>query len=304
MADKDEDTIEMDLSLPEEKVEKKEKAAAADPAGGQPPVEDALAALKAQLAEKDTKLAAADARIAAAENTARRASETVQQSQITAREANLGMVNSAIEAVKNETAILESRYAEAMAVQDYQAAAKIQTGMSTAAARLLQLETGKEAMEQEAKQPIRRVERSADPVEAFASQLSPRSAEWVRARPQVVTDSRLNQRMLAAHNLALTENLVADTDAYFERVEEIMGFRKAAEQEETDESALSSASQPAQRRAAPPAAPVTRSGTGNGKRPNTVTLSAEEREIASMNGMTDREYAEQKLKLQKEGKLH
>jgi phage I-like protein len=58
-----------------------------------------------------------------------------------------------------------------------------------------------------------------------------------------------------------------------------------------------------QRRSAPPSAPVSRSGSAPGSRPNVVRLSNAEREMANMMGMTDMEYAKNKQALQKEGKL-
>jgi hypothetical protein len=203
--------------------------------------------------------------------------------------------------VKRETEILEANYANALSQQDYAGAAKLQTAIAQAATKLVQLETGKDAMEAEAKQPVRPVQHH-DPVEALASQLSPRSAAWVRAHPEYARDPKLMQRMTAAHNLAVTEDLRADTDDYFARVEGILGVNQA--QGDDDDSALSEAAAQTQRRSSPPAAPVSRSGTANGKTPNRITLSAEEREIAQMTGLSDREYALQKQKLMKEGKIH
>lgn len=299
MAKEDDLTIELDLDLPEpEKTETGGKTATTTPhVATAPPVDDALAELKKQLNAKDSALQDSENRRIAAETNAQRSQKDIHA-------ANLGMVNNAIETVKRETEILEANYANAMSNGDYGAAAKIQTSMATAAARLVQLETGKDAMEAEAKQPVRPVERTNDPVEALASQLSPRSAAWVRAHPEYARDQRLLQRMTAAHNLAVTDNLKADTDDYFEHVERTLGIRKEPEVQEDDESALSEAAAPTPRRSSPPAAPVSRSGTANGKSPNRITLTAQEREIASMTGMTDREYALQKQKLMKEGKIN
>ena len=56
--------------------------------------------------------------------------------------------------------------------------------------------------------------------------------------------------------------------------------------------------------AAPAAAPVSRSGTASGTRPNVVRLSSEEREMASMMGMSPEDYARNKIALKREGKLH
>ena len=300
--------IELDLDLPEQKAADKGKRAVEktpetlpEKTPEAPPVDEALATLKKQLEDRDASLADANTRAANAEAAARQASDGYVRAQTDTRTANLNMVNTAIETVKREAEMLEGSLGAAMQNQDFAAAAKIQTQIATNAAKLVQLETGKEAMEAEAKIPIRRMDPPKDPVEMLASQLSPRSAQWVRAHPEFARDQRLQQRMVGAHNVAVSENLAADTDAYFERVESILGLKQPAQQEE--EEPLSEAAAPAQRRA-PPAAPVSRSGTGNGKRPNTVTLTPEEREVAQMNGMSDREYAEQKLKLQKEGRLN
>lgn len=309
MAKEDEDTIELDLDQPEKKVEgKTEKAVTPEPveaAPVSPTPEEALAALKKQLEGKDAQIAAEAARRAEAERTANKAFEQANKAQTDARSSKLDMVVSAIDSVKREQEILEANLAAAYSGGDFASAAKIQTAISTAAARLVSLEAGKEAMEAEAKNPIpvQKMERPADPVEALASQLSPRSAQWVRAHPDYARDQRLQQRMVAAHNLAVTDSLVPDTDAYFEHVEKTLGLRKEITPE-PEEEALSEAAAPAARRASPAAAPVSRSGTGNGKTPNRVTLTAEEREVAALNGMSDREYAEQKLKLMKEGKIH
>lgn len=309
MAENTDGAIELDLDLPDPKEADKGKKAAekvpetpAEKTNESPSAEEAMAALKKQLEERDASVAEANARAAHAEASARQASDGYVRAQTDTRTANMNMVNTAIETVKREAEMLEGSLANAMQAQDFAAAAKIQTHISTNAAKLVQLETGKEAMEAEAKLPIKRMDPPKDPVEALASQLSPRSATWVRAHPEFARDQRLQQRMVGAHNVAVSENLAADSDAYFERVETILGLKQPQRQEE-QEDPLSEASAPSQRRA-PAAAPVSRSGTGNGKRPNSVTLTPEEREVAAMNGMSDREYAEQKLKLIKEGRLN
>ena len=74
--------------------------------------------------------------------------------------------------------------------------------------------------------------------------------------------------------------------------------------EPTYEDPMAQSASVTQRRSAPPAAPVSRGGNGTGSNPNRVTLSAAEREMAQMMGMTNQEYAQNKLSLQKEGKLN
>jgi phage I-like protein len=49
---------------------------------------------------------------------------------------------------------------------------------------------------------------------------------------------------------------------------------------------------------------VSRAASSDGPRPNTVRLTADEREIAKSMGLTDVEYAKNKLDLQREGLMN
>jgi hypothetical protein len=258
-------------------------------------VEDGIEQLRRRLEEAEVRAREAETRAHQAETVARNASYSVD-------EANLHVVNSVLDNLRREGDILKANYRAAMAASDFERAADFQEAMSVNANKLFQLENGKQELE--AKQKV--APRHADPVEAFAAQLSPRSAEWVRRNPQCVTDPRLHQKMVAAHNLAIADGYTADTDDYFSFVESTLKLNRgrATQQDEPEqtESALSAAAAPKQRRAvAPAAAPVSRESTS---RSNVVRLSEQEREMASMMKMTDQEYAKHKLALQKEGKLH
>jgi hypothetical protein len=216
------------------------------------------------------------------------------------QDSNLTLVTNAIETVKQNNSILKSNYREAMSVGDFDRAAEIQEALSSNAAKLLQLEQGKQALES---MPKQQPQLPADPVEALAAQLSPRSAAWLRRNPECATDQRLFQKMLAAHNLAMADGIEPDSDDYFEFVENTINIRKSAPKRVdpvADEDPTAAAAKPTQRRTSPPAAPVTRGG----ERSNVVRLTSQEREIAQMMGMSDKEYATHKLALQKEGKLN
>ena len=297
--EKDED-IDVVLDTPEEaedniEVVSTEEApkveAAAAPVPN--PIDDSINELKRRLdAEQRARYDA--------ERRANEASQQVTQARSQVDDTNIQLIDSAMNMLKMETDNLKASYRDAMSVGDYDRASEIQVAMSSNAAKTLQLEQGKAAMEQQAKQPrqpeIRPVAPPADPVEAFASQLSPRSAEWVRRNPQCVTDQRMYNKMMAAHQLALADGIPADSDDYFRSVESTLGFNKAPVVDE----AVSAAAAPTQRRqSAPAAAPVSR-GSGSS---NVVRISNEEREMARMMGMTDKEYALNKQALQKEGKL-
>jgi len=217
------------------------------------------------------------------------------------QDTNYHLVVNAIETVKRNSEILRHGYSEAMAVGDYEKAAEIQEGMSVNANRLMELERGRQAMENA---PRQQYEPPMDPVESLASQLSPRSAEWVRKNPQCAEDPRLFQKMVAAHNLAVADGYSPDTDDYFHKIEDTMGLGKRITVQEDDDEPMSAAAKPTQRRSAPPAAPVSRSGSGGGSRPNVVRLSREEAETARDLGMTEQEYAKNKMLLRKEGRLN
>ena len=258
--------------------------------------EDALEALRAQLA-------AANARADAA--TRRLSEETLKShsAQSEVHDTNLHLISTAIESAKQNAQVLKAQYSAAMSAGDYDAAAELQEAISTNAAKLLQLNQGKEAMEA-APKPAAPSAIQGDPVEQMAAQLSPRSAQWVRAHPQFATDQRLFQRMLAAHNLAVTDGLAADTDEYFDAVETTLGLRRAQARADADLDPLADAAQITQRRgAAPPAAPVSRSGNGTGGQRRSVRLTQAEIEAAEASGQTPEEYARNKLELQKAGRL-
>ena len=296
MAEDKEDQLEIQLeeapkaTEPEIEVVKAEEA----PQRREIPTEVGIRELKFQLEQE--KLARAQA-----EQNARMAAQREFAAKSEVTDTNLSLINNAISTTQQETAYLKSGYREAMANGDYDRAAEIQQRMADNSARLLQLENGKDALERQGRQTAPQFTAPADPVEMLASQLSPRSAAWIRNNPQVATDQRLFQKMIAAHNLALADGLTPDTDDYFASVEDSLRIRRP---EPTYEDPMAQSATVTQRRSAPPAAPVSRSGTGTGSNPNRVTLSAAEREMAQMMGMTDKEYAQNKLALQKEGKLH
>lgn len=256
--------------------------------------EEGLNDLKAQLERERA------ARIEA-ERRAREAQETAHKANTEVHDSNLHLVNNAIDTVKQNNEILKANYREAMASGDYDQAAEIQQSMSTNAAKLLQLEQGKQALESQPKPQLPR-QQASDPVEALASQLSTKSADWIRKNPQFVTNPRLYQKMIAAHQLAMADEIPADTPEYFEAIESTLGLRRQEARQSDD--ASEAAAKVTQRRSSPPAAPVTRSGTGTSNRPNTVRLTSAEREMAQMMGMSDQEYAKNKLALQREGKLN
>jgi hypothetical protein len=288
------DAVEKAAKEPEIKIE---EAKEAPPAEISP--EDGIETLKKRFEEERLARIEAERRADAASRAANEARGQVD-------EGNLQLVTSAIDTLKRETDILKANLRAAMATGDYSAAADAQEAMADAKAKLLQLENGRAALQEQAKNPRIHPQQipAYDPVETLASQLSPRSAAWVRAHPEFARNERLTQKMVAAHNLVTADGVQPDTDEYFETVERILGVQAPAASVAAAEAPMSAASAPTQRRSSPAAAPVSRSGTGTGGgSPNVVRLSADEREMAKMMGMTAEEYARNKLALIKDGKL-
>ncbi len=265
-------------------------------------VDEGIEKLKAQLA-------AEKAAREAAERRARDAAESEVRARTENQDTRLTLVTQAITQVKQTNDMLKAQYVEALTVQDFAKVADLQIEMASNAAKLQDLERGKIALE---KAPKPTPTLPDDPVEKMAAQCTPRSAQWVRAHPEFALDPKKNRRMLAAHYDAIEDGIAPDTPEYFAAIENTLGLRAESaptlRAEPTTDTALSGAAAPAaqskSRQIAPAAAPVSRNGTGNGSSPRSVRLSSAEREMAKNMGMSDEEYARNKLALQREGQLN
>jgi hypothetical protein len=285
---KDDDIIVAEVKEPEENVQEVVQDG--------PSVEDGINELKARLEEERKAREYAERR-------AKEANDQVAAAQNDVNDTNLRLLDNAIDTVKRNTDILKQNYRDAMAVGDFDAVADIQLSMTKAELDLRQLQTGKQQYEQAAKQQAKPAYTSSDPVEAFASQLTRESADWIRAHPEFAKDETLKADMIDAHNSAIRRGIKADTPEYFSYVEKKLDIQPARLRE-PEASSMSEASAPTQRRSAPPAAPVSRSSMApSGNKSNVVSLSRAERETARDLGMTDREYASSKQALIREGKI-
>lgn len=296
---KDDLRIETDAPEPEIKVEAEAPAVEKAAADQEISPERGIEELRTRLQQEQIARAEAERRAREMHQHANRANMEVQDT-------NLQLIHSAMDNVKRNSDILKQHYAAALHAGAFDKAAEIQEHMAINSAKLLQLENGRAALQARLEQQQAQPEPvQADPVEQVASQLSPRSAAWVRNHPQCITDKRLYQKMVGAHNIAVADGYSPDTDEYFDFIEQQMGFRKASRATEVEvDEPLSAASAPAQKRGAPPPAPSSRAASGSGGSKNVVRLSSEEREIAQMMGMTPEEYGKNKLALKREGKLN
>ena len=232
-----------------------------------------------------------------AEKAARQRAE--QQARVATNDkadSDLRMLNTAIETESRNKEILKANLREAVANGDTDAQADILMAINQTENNLRQITEGKKHYEAQIKAPV------ANKVEALASQLTPKSAEWVRNNPDVVNDERRAKRLERAHFDALDDGIQPDSPDYFNFLENRLNINKTPVRQEA---AMSEASESTsgRRASAPPAAPVSRSGTGTGGRPNVVTLSRAEQEAARDMGMTPKEYAQNKVALVKAGRM-
>jgi hypothetical protein len=252
--------------------------------------EEGVDVLKKQLETSRAEAAANAARAQAAERGAVQAKTETQQTQVQ-------LVEGAIAKTKQDIEVLESQLADAYAAGDFTAAAKAQSQMARKAAEQLTLENGLENLKNAPKpQPPA----PNDPVEAFASNLTPPAAAWIRAHPQYVTDPRLNTKLVNAHNFVESEGVVIDSPAYFNRMESLLGVAAhPAPQPAIETDALSEAAVAAGARTtstAPPAAPARNGGNGTQR---TIRLTREQVEAAEISGMTPQEYAKQLARIER-----
>ena len=300
----DDTTIDLPLETPEPTDTVVETAPPATPPKILEP-EVGLEKLKKQLDDEKRAAKEATARATAAEADAAAARNAEIAARTEAQTSNLHAVNAAITSLKQALDSGEAAYAEALSVGDHGRAAKINREMNTNAARLESLENNKNALEAAPKPQPRPASAPTNDVERIASQLSPRSASWVRAHPEYASGGKY-QEMVAAHNLALARGKTVESDEYFATIERILDLNAPPEAPAEAAAAIDTAPQQATggRASAPAAAPVSRGTTSNGSKPRTMTLTREMREMAHAMGMTDQDYAKYRQQLIDEGAIH
>lgn len=234
----------------------------------------------------------------------KRADDQEQQlkTSVSARyQAEYDAVINAIGAATAEQESAENTLRTAGENQDWAAMTKAQTQLAKAASRLDRLEEAKVTIEtrakeaeEDAKKPRQAQDHGGDPVEAHIDNIpsiNDAQKTWLKSHRELVTNNTKNIRLQNAHLDAIEEKgLTPGTDPYFRFLEEKLGYRKAEPTNDDDDDKGPVIV------GAPPSRDTPSAGTG---RPTStrVTLSADERESARASGITDIEYAKQKLAL-------
>lgn len=232
-----------------------------------------------------------------------RAEQYAQQAMQEAGENRKHVMMAALNQVKMDTERLMNQYAEAMSINNFDEAAKIQAQMSQNAVRSAQFEAELDSLKRQDT-----VSQSGSQLDQIIKAVSPESARWLKQNREHLDSDKAIRRMFRAHEDAVDEGIKPDSDDYFEFIEKRLGISEDSDDEapvsrrkneRTEDEPMSAAAKAAPRSSPPPAAPVERYGT----RPNVVKLNRAQAETAKMLGMTEKEYAMNMIALQKEGKL-
>ncbi len=233
----------------------------------------------------------------------------------TAEQAQYDAVLNAIQAADQEAKLAKAEYAAALGAGEYERASDAQMRMSTAAAELVNLNSGKAAMEaaRRAPQPERPREPqrqpAADPFERYVAQFTPKTQEWLRAHPEAVTDQATNAEVIAAHHKALKAGHAPESPEYFSFIEGRLNGQPIM-----PETPAPLKPKPAQRSI--PAAPPSRESNGGGARnPNEVKLTARQVDAANTTILWEHgpnkgkpigvpEYARRLLAMERDGRLN
>ena len=268
---------------------------------------------------------------AEAEREARRKAEMYAQQQaqhlgranIEVQDGNLRVILNAIDATEQAADNAQRDYADAMAAGDYALAAKAQRAIAQCEAHLLQLNNGKQKLEEYLQQttegsvyepqvPSFEPNIPQDPVEMYAAKLTPKSAQWLREHPEVV--GKIG-KLTRAHQDAVEDGIVAESPEYFQYIESRLGYSSSArssDPEPEQDLPQRAPSQPAPSRKNLASAPVSSSTTSVSPRSssnNTMVLSPSEVEAAIlMEPSLSREkaievYARSKADLIRQGKI-
>jgi hypothetical protein len=276
--------------------------------------DEGVAELKRQLGNQQQQTARLQ-QIAQAEHNAR------LQAERGLTQTNVSMIDQAIESAKRDSEQARQYFQVALDRGDHKGASEAQILISDSRANLLRLMEMREgvAVEQpQRQQPQPRQGYAAPPADAGAQmQLNvrnlsshldntgfPKSAEWIRSHPEMVRDRAAINKVDGAHGYATnTLGLIPETDAYFDKLEELLGAGEP-QREVLPMNTRQGQRMAQQRSMGAPArsdAPSLRTGQVRGQR---VALTPRQREHArDVLGMSDEEYAAELLDAQGRGKM-
>ena len=234
--------------------------------------------LKAQVEKAQSDREAERKRREDAERRAAQLEREAQEANQRATASDFSTITTALEAAQAEVEQAKRDIRSAKAAGDTDAELDAIDRLTTAKTQALRLDEAKADAEARKKAPpAKRQEQSSDPIEAYVSNRTEPTANWIRNHPDYVTDSRKNTKLTAAHYDAVAEGYVPDSKRYFDHIEKYLGLVKEADVDE--EPVAKPVPKRAQAAPVAPTAAVANGGTAPSG--NEVRLSAAEARAAT-----------------------
>jgi len=198
------------------------------------------------------------------------------------------IITSGLQAAQTDRDAAKAAFKTAYEAGDAAAMAEAQSKLGRAEAKILALESGaaEVAERKEAKTEPRQEHRQALSFEEQVrsnQQLMSAERDWMIKNKDAFSDPDFNRKLESAYQGTIHKGLVRGSAEYFDHIERATGLKAAPAEENNDVSVQ---------------APVTRSERsvdGRSTSSNRVTLTAEEREICRSMGISEIEYARQKV---------
>lgn len=281
-------------------------AAVAPAAAPAADVKEGAEALQAQL---DAERRRADDAVAEAD---RLRSERVADRRVVV-DSRLAVIDSTINTKKSAKDDAMRRKKEALEAGDYDAQIKIDDELSVLNLDLKQLNLGKSEIERQIEEGDATPPAANTPAakaKDFYDGIQPGpSKDWVKKHYNILEEGRQDE-IVAAHIKAMAKKIKVDSPQYFALIEEELGVTTQPQTQQREEPEVET-----ETATAAPAAPVSRNNTlmtPTGKLPEGITrtpnggfrLSLAAAEAARISGVTYKEYIENALALQAEGRLN
>lgn len=185
--------------------------------------EDAIAAaIREQAKEYEVKLVAEREEKEAARRRADTAEREARVATARVADSDLDSVTNAISMVEMQRDKVKRQLKDAMEAGDFDGTVKAQEDLSEAITKLNALKEGKNYIEQRKSEPV-----NVDPQEAYIGKFTQRSQEYLRQHRELVTNENKNKRMIAAHYEAEAEGHKPDSEAYFQFLDNKLGYADA-----------------------------------------------------------------------------
>lgn len=265
------------------------------------PDHEAIASLKRQLDEERAKSTREADRAAAAERQAREFESHATIASNKTLRSQLDSVESALHLTKTQAEQAEREYAAAMEIADYTAAAKAQRVMGRADSDITRLEQGKRQLEhyirqeQNRPQPRQSAPDVSEYIDGIREASSPKARAYIDRVRTNLGDVKAVNRLVAAHEFAVNNDIAPDSDDYFAFLDRQMGWQQ-------DEPSQQQTRRTTEQRSY--SAPVSRdTAKANGDLSGrTITLTADQARIADELGVSRTAYAKNMMKIRSNGK--